>query len=132
MCKPIIRSITKRRIIICDDEKDLLYLYAEVLSLKYNIIVTTTGKECIDKYKESRKESPVDLILVDYRLNDMDGDQVACEINKTNGVKIMLISAYDLEKEKIRELIQRKCIHGFLSKTTGLKKLINEVSLLLS
>lgn len=60
----------------------------------------------------------------------MDGDQVACEINKTNGVKIMLISAYDLEKEKIRELIQRKCIHGFLSKTTGLKKLINEVSLL--
>jgi hypothetical protein len=44
----------------------------------------------------------------------------------------MLISAYDLEKEKIRELIQRKCIHGFLSKTTGLKKLINEVSLLLS
>lgn len=87
MCKPIIKSITKRRIIICDDEKDLLYLYAEVLSLKYNIIVTTTGKECIDKYKESRKESPVDLILVDYRLKDMDGDQVACEINKTNGVK---------------------------------------------
>jgi hypothetical protein len=62
----------------------------------------------------------------------MNGDKVACEINKTNGVKIMLISAYDLEKEKIRELIQHKCIAGFLSKTIGLKNLISEVSAILA
>lgn len=37
----------------------------------------------------------------------MDGDQVACEINKKHGVKIMLISAYDLENEKISDLIHR-------------------------
>jgi response regulator RpfG family c-di-GMP phosphodiesterase len=90
------------------------------------------GKECIDKYKELHEKSSVDLILVDYRLKDMDGDQVACEINKTNGVKIMLISAYDLENEKISELIQRKRIFGFLSKTIGIKKLIDEASKILS
>ncbi len=79
----------------------MLYLHAEILGLKYSIITTTNGKECIDKYKELHTKSSVDLILVDYRLKDIDGDQVACEINKTNGVQIMLISAYDLENEKL-------------------------------
>ena len=60
--------------------------------MKYSIITTTNEKECIDKYKELHTKSTVDLILVSYRLKDMDGDQVACEINKTkNGVKTMLI-----------------------------------------
>jgi CheY-like chemotaxis protein len=79
----------------------LLYLHAEILGLKYSIITTTNGKECIDQYKELHTKSSVDLILVNYRLKDMDGDQVACEINKTYGVQIMLISAYDLENEKL-------------------------------
>lgn len=61
----------------------------------------------------------------------MDGDQVACEINKTNGVKIMLISAYELEKEKlVIKFIEN--VFWFLSKTTGVKKLIDEVSKILS
>ena len=79
--------------------KGFALLYAEALGLKYNIITTTDGKECIDKYKELREKSPVDLILLDYKLKDMNGEQVAYEINKINGVKRMLISAYDLERE---------------------------------
>ena len=123
---------SQKKIIICDDEKDLLYLYAEALGLKYTIITTPDGKECIDKYNEFREKSPVDLILIDYKLKDMNGDQVACEINRLNGVKIMLISAYDLEKEKISKLIHKKCICGVLPKTIGIKKLTDEVSKILS
>jgi response regulator RpfG family c-di-GMP phosphodiesterase len=126
------KESSQKKIIICDDEKDLLFLYAEALGLKYSIITTTEGKECIDKYKELREKSPVDLILVDYKLKDMNGEQVACEINKINGVKIMLISAYDLEKEKISDLIHKKCIFGFISKTIGVKNLLDEVSKILS
>lgn len=126
------KESSQKKIIICDDEKDLLFLYAEALGLKYIIITTTDGKECIDKYKELREKSPVDLILVDYKLKDMNGEQVACEINKINGVKIMLISAYDLEKEKISDLIHKKCIFGFISKTIGVKNLLDEVSKILS
>lgn len=121
-----------KKIIICDDEKDLLYLYAEALGLKYNVVTTTDGKECIDKYKELREKSPVDLILLDYKLKDMNGEQVAYEINKINGVKIILISAYDLEREKISNLIHKKCICGFIPKTIGIIKLIYEVSKILS
>jgi hypothetical protein len=43
LCIFSIRNITKK-IIIDDDEEDLLYLYAEVLGLKYSIITTTNGK----------------------------------------------------------------------------------------
>ncbi len=126
------KESSSKKIIICDDEKDLLYLYAEALGLKYNIITTTDGRECIDKYKELRKKSPVDLILLDYKLKDMNGEQVASEINKINGVKIMLISAYDLEREKISNLIHKKCICGFIPKTIGIMKLTDEVSKILS
>ena len=76
-------------------KRDLLYFRQK---FQVQILTTTNGKECIDKYKELHTKSSVDLILFDYRLKDMYGDQVACEINKTNGVKIMLISAYDFEK----------------------------------
>jgi len=60
------------------------------------------------------------------------GNQVVCEINIINGVKIMLISSYDLEKEKISDIIHLKCIFSFLSKTIDVKKLIDEVSKILS
>ena len=61
----------------------------------------------------------------------MGNQVVACEINITNGVKIMLISSYDLEKEKISDIIHLKFIFSFLSKTIDVKKLI-EVSKILS
>jgi hypothetical protein len=57
------KKSSQKKIIICDDEKDLLFLYAEALGLKYSIITTTDGKECIDKYKELREKLPVDLIF---------------------------------------------------------------------
>jgi hypothetical protein len=44
----------------------------------------------------------------------------------------MPISAYDLENEKISDLIYRKCIFGYLSKTIGVKNLIDKVSKILS
>lgn len=41
-----------QKIIICADEKEFALFYGEVLGLQYNIITTTNGKECIDKYNE--------------------------------------------------------------------------------
>jgi hypothetical protein len=43
-----------------------------------------------------QKGKKVDVLLLDYKLGDMQGDAVACEIYELNGVKTFLISAYGL------------------------------------
>ena len=56
-----------------------------------------SGEECIKKYlnaKHSRKK--IDLILLDYRLGDTTGDYMAHKIKELNDVKIILITAYEV------------------------------------
>lgn len=43
-----------------------------------------------------QKGKKVDVLLLDYKLGDMQGDVVACKIHELNGVKTFLISAYEL------------------------------------
>ncbi|MDP8915132.1 MAG: hypothetical protein M3M83_01375 [Thermoproteota archaeon] len=45
-----------------------------------------------------QKGKKVDVLLLDYKLGDMQGDVVACKILELNGVKTFLISAYELEQ----------------------------------
>jgi DNA-binding response OmpR family regulator len=62
-------------------------------------------------------------LLLDYRLGDIPGDVVACKLKELNGVKIILISGYQLEEHMIRTLLERKCIVDTISKPIGLAKL---------
>jgi DNA-binding response OmpR family regulator len=50
----------------------------------------------------------IDLILIDYRLGDMVGDSVARKLREHNGTKIILISAYELDADLIKELENSK------------------------
>ena len=83
---------------ICDDEQDLLQLFGLALRLKYNVILTSTGEDCIDKFiEEKNRGHKVHLILLDYRLGDMLGNSVVQKIKEYGETKIILISAFDLE-----------------------------------
>lgn len=79
-------------LLICDDEPDLLELYAAMLSDDYKIVKASRGEECIRKYIEM-KEKMVDItvILLDFRLGEARGDKVARDIKEINGAKIILI-----------------------------------------
>ena len=81
---------------ICEDEQELLDLYSRVLELKYDIIKVCSGAECIQEYLEKKpRDSPIDLLFLDYKLGDMLGDEVAKMMKKMNAIKIILISAYN-------------------------------------
>lgn len=73
MCKFLINN-NHKKIIICDDEKDFLHFYAEILDLKYYYYNNNKWKRKYRKYNELYVKSSVDLILVDYILIDMDGE----------------------------------------------------------
>ena len=39
---------------ICDDERDLLELFGLALKIKYNVILISSGDDCIDKYIDEK------------------------------------------------------------------------------
>ena len=114
---------------ICDDERDLLNLFGQALRTRYNIILVSCGEDCIEKFIDERKRgNKIHLLLLDYKLGDMLGDSVARKIKEYNGVKIILISAYDLDNDFIKELQENNFISKYIEKPIHLTNLINLVA----
>lgn len=114
---------------VCDDEKDLLRIFQIKLGLKYEVIVTDSGRLCIEKFRELRQKGiKIDVLLLDYRLGDVFGDYVACEVHKLNGVNTILISGYFIDEKLIKELTEKGCIVEMLQKPINLKMLDEKVS----
>lgn len=91
----------KVKVMIIEDEQDLLNLYKEFLRSKgYTVLVTnTTATHIMDDYLEFKP----DIILLDYRLpGDKNGVDAAKEIlEQYPEVPIMIITAYDSIKNII-------------------------------
>ncbi len=89
------------KVMIIEDEQDLLNLYKEFLKSKgYTVLVTnTTATHIMDDYLEFKP----DIILLDYRLpGDKNGVDAAKEIlERYPEVPIMIITAYDSIKNII-------------------------------
>lgn len=121
------KSSGKKIVMVCEDEQELLELYSKVLELRYDVIKVCSGYDCINKYLEQKnKGSNVDLLLLDYKLGDMSGDAVAKKIKELNGIKIILISAYNLDEPVKKDLIENKYIEKFLQKPIKMREIIQE------
>jgi response regulator RpfG family c-di-GMP phosphodiesterase len=115
----------KKVVMICEDEQELLDLYSRALELKYDVIKVCSGADCIQEYLEKKaKGSPIDLLFLDYKLGDMLGDDVAKKIKQMNGIKIILISAYNLDEPTKNELLENKYIEKFLQKPIRMRQIM--------
>ena len=111
-------------LLICDDEPDLLELYAAMLSDDYKIVKASSGEECIRKYSEMKeKKDEITVILLDFRIGEVTGDKVARDIKEINGAKIILISAYEIDHDLIQKLKNERVIIEFVSKPISLDTL---------
>jgi two-component system, sporulation sensor kinase E len=111
-------------LLICDDEPDLLELYAAMLSDDYKIMKASSGEECIRKYIETKeKMDNITVILLDFRIGEMTGDKVARDIKEINDAKIILISAYEINDDLIQRLKDERVIVEFVSKPVSLDTL---------
>ena len=118
---------------ICDDELDLLYLFKYALEPNYDVLIVDSGKDCIEKFvEEKHKGKKVDVLLLDYKLGDMLGDIVACKIHELNGVKTILITAYELEQDMVSHLIEKRCITGIMKKPVRIPTMIKELEWMLT
>jgi len=119
----------KKTVMICDDELDVRQLFGMALKSKYNVILVSSGEDCIDKYIDEKNQgNKIHLILLDYRLGGMFGDSVARKIKEYNGTKIILISAYDLDGELVKDLEENKYIAKYIEKPIFINSLIKSVA----
>jgi response regulator RpfG family c-di-GMP phosphodiesterase len=122
------KQADRKTVMICDDEPDLLNMYKMTLDRLYDVIIVDSGKECIDRYiAEKHTGKKIHVLLLDYKLGDMLGDIVACKISELNGVKTLLISAYDLDEKMVNDLIERNCIVGTIRKPISLPKMLQQI-----
>ena len=121
--------VTKMKILIADDDQDTALSYRRVLERRgHQVLVTNTGEECLITYHEEFKKitserdatehiQPYDAVVIDYKMPQIDGIQVAKEILAVNQhQRIIFASAY--VKETLLDSVKgAKPICGITAKT---------------
>ena len=94
--------MTKKKILLVDDEKNLRILVKEVLSEEgYTVRDASSGMECMKKLKKFRP----DLIIMDMMMPKMSGFQVLHRLQRspvTRRIPVFVVSA--LEQQQILHL----------------------------
>ena len=113
-----------KTVAICDDNEDIVYVMVAFLKGKYNVLTAKSGEDCVSLFdEEGRKGNMIDVLFLDYRLKDMSGDQVARRIKERNRhlrTKVVLTTAFELDKLTISKLFAEKLIDSELRKPFNL------------
>lgn len=88
-------------VLVVDDEvriRDLVRHYLEHDG--HRVLTVGTGAEALD----TAARTPLDLVVLDLRLPDVPGEEVAREIRRTSDVPIVMLTAKVDERDRIRGL----------------------------
>jgi len=106
-------------ILVAEDDTDTALMYKNILELRrgHHVINTSSGENCLKIYREKLQNvewdslhiQPFDVVILDYKMPDMDGMEVAREILATNPQqRIIFASAYIKETllDSVKQLKQ--------------------------
>ncbi len=119
---------TGKKVLVVDDNELNLKVAKKVLE-KYNfeIVTTTTGKDCVYKIKEGQH---YDIIFLDHMMPEMDGIEVVHILKKLADYKIPPIVALTANAiTGVREMYLREGFDEYLSKPINrseLNRIINK------
>jgi len=91
------------RILIADDDLDILGLYRDFLEAKgKEITLTTDGRKCVEaykrKYNSQQSENYFDVVILDQKMPFMTGVQAAAEILDINPQQRIIFASGYIEK----------------------------------
>ncbi|MEM2933557.1 MAG: response regulator [Methanocellales archaeon] len=111
-----------KKVMIVDDERDVVNLFEEMLSDNYQVIKAYSGEECLEKLK---LEKP-DLILLDILMPEMNGWQVLEKIKQYPELKDIPVIMLTAVKPDFS--ILQKGIENYIVKPVARGELINTVN----
>jgi CheY-like chemotaxis protein len=104
-------------------------MFTIALQESYDVLTAKSGEECIklclDANRSGRK---IDLILLDYRLGDTTGYHVAHKIKELNDVKIIIITAYQIDLDIAAELEDNELVVDIVQKPIDIDLLTTKIA----
>ena len=105
---------------IVDDEPDVVEVFKKILESEgYSIVCAQSGEECLAKLKNT----PVDLILMDFFMPEMDGRMVIEEIRKIpelKDTKIAILTSALFKKRGV-EIMKELNVRDYITKPIDLE-----------
>lgn len=121
------------RIMVVDDERDILSIIKRGLELKNRFQVDTFIDA--ENALESLKKKPndyYDLVLTDIRMPKINGFELYRRIKENNPqMKIVFITAFEINKEEFTKVIPSLDVLDFISKPVSMSILINKLNSIL-
>ncbi len=119
------------KILLADDEPDLLSQYRTILEDRQHTVVTSgDGGTCVNTYVEQFQKNPentFDAVVLDYSMPKMNGLDAAKEILKLNpSQRIIFASAY-VKETLVDSIKSLKQIVELLQKPFRLQDLIDTI-----
>jgi DNA-binding NtrC family response regulator len=120
-------------VMICENDHNLLSLFQQTLSPKYSVIAVDSGRECLSKYiDEKAKGNKIDVLLVDYQLQDLPGDIIASTVRELSGTRkratnTILICGGEVDKKLIEDLKSKEYIIESLEKPVSSDSLLKVI-----
>lgn len=115
------------KVLVVDDDEILLKTAEDTLkSLDAQTFIANSGKEALEMIKNN-KEDQYKVVIVDWKMPDMDGLEVASKIKEIGGgnIPIILISAYDWSE--IEKEAKDSGIDGFIFKPLFRSKIYQKI-----
>ena len=94
------------RALVIDDSRAIRVILGQILkALKFEVHNAGHGLEALEKLKET---GPVDLVLVDWNMPEMNGYEFVCAVRKDdqyNGMRLMMVTT-ETEMEKVVKALE--------------------------
>lgn len=121
------------RIMIVDDESDILSVIKRGLESKNDFMVDTFSKadDAIENF-QNRPPNYYDLVITDIRMPKVNGFELYRRIKETNpNMKIAFITAFEINKEEFSKVIPSVNVTHFISKPVSISKLREKIKSIL-
>ncbi|HEX6379498.1 MAG TPA: response regulator [Nitrososphaeraceae archaeon] len=121
------------RIMIVDDESDILSVIKRGIESKNDFVVDTFSKadEAIENF-QNHPPNYYDLVITDIRMPKVNGFELYRRIKETNpNMKIAFITAFEINKEEFSKVIPSVNVTHFISKPVSISKLREKIKSIL-
>ena len=119
-----------RKILVVDDQKNIVNLLSKFLFAKGFEVLTTTNS--FEAFELAKKHIP-DLILLDVLMPGLDGEGVAASLSKndiTKRIPIIFLTGAISEDEAVNKNRQ-KSTHTYISKAGNINDLTTQINAIL-
>ncbi len=96
------KNLNKGTILVCDDEEDVLVSLNQILSFENHVVIACSS---VASALEALKTEPIDVILTDLHMPEMNGLDLAKEIRKINNYIPIIFVSGNTNRELLKQFI---------------------------